>query len=165
MIWWSLDTTSTWPLIYGWLSAIESRKGNVAEARRWRDHFERVSSDSSIAKISLMLGSCYTDAGLWEQGDALLRQAVSLEPKKAEFRERFGDALCTRGDTEAALHEYSISAQLNPRSMVLPKKLGNIFKQKGDTARASEQYQKYLKVDSTSYDAQQMQKWIRAMRL
>ena len=165
MIWWSLDTTSTWPLIYGWLSAIESRKGNVAEARRWRDHFERVSSDSSIAKISLMLGSCYTDAGLWEQGDALLRQAVSLEPKKAEFRERFGDALCTRGDTEAALHEYTISAQLNPRSMVLPKKLGNIFKQKGDTARASEQYQKYLNVDSTSYDAQQMQKWIRAMRL
>jgi lipopolysaccharide biosynthesis regulator YciM len=55
------------------------------------------------------------------------------------------------------LREYNAVPKLKPRSKGLILKLGNLFRQNGDAARAREYFRKYLKFDSLGYDAKQIQ--------
>lgn len=161
LIWRDVDSTEISPSIYGWLSAIELRKGNTAEGTRWRDRVLMMCMDSSTAKTSYLLGSCYLDAGLTTEGETLLSAAVSLEQRNGEYRERLADAFLARGDSVAAVIEYTEASQRNPRSRGVILKLGYIFKQKGDRSRAREQFHKYLELDSLSYDAKEIQRWMK----
>jgi serine/threonine protein kinase/tetratricopeptide (TPR) repeat protein len=164
LVWKNIDTSSISPMIYGWLSAIESRKGNTGDALRWRDQLLIACEDSAVAWKSYVLGACLVDAGVLVEGENLLGVAISLEQKNLEFREKLADALLLRRDTAAAVAEYRIAVEMNPGLKSVRLKLGNVFRANGDIARAKEHYGSYLKVDSLSFDAQWIRKWIQAVQ-
>ena len=113
-----------------------------------------------VARKSYLLGSSYADVGLEEKGDSLLQVAATMEPNNADFHERLAEVRTALGRTESALSEYATACQLNPRSRGALLKMGDLLKQKGESTRARECYRKYLKVDSLSYDARQIQKYL-----
>ena len=164
-VWRQIDTSSVAPWLYGWLSTVHLRLGDTTEAGKWKDKFLTVCGDSTIQKIEYMLGGCYADAGFLVEGETLLRSALAKEENNADFHERLGGILLSKGITDGAVREFENALQLNPKSKTPSFKLGNIFKQKGDTTRALDHFRKYLRLDSLSYDAQEMQKWIREHRL
>ena len=170
--WREVDSAYVSPMLYGWLSAVHLRLGDSTEATKWKDKFVIVCSDLSISRMEYTLGSCYVDAGVLKEGEELLRSALALEKINPEYREKLGNVLLAKGETDGALRELDTALRdceaapkLKSRSKGLILKLGNLFKQKGDTARTLEHLRKYLRLDSLSYDAQEMQKWIREHRL
>ena len=87
--------------------------------------------------------------------------AITLEKNNPEYHDKYGSVLLAYGNVEGAIRELTAAAQLNPESRGVMLRLGNTFNQKGDTARALEQYKKFLQRDSMSYDAKQIHVWIR----
>jgi tetratricopeptide (TPR) repeat protein len=77
------------------------------------------------------------------RGTALLRQALTMDPKLSEAQYQLGNTLLNRGDTSAALDHLKIAAGLDPSKSKFQFALSRAYRRSGRAAEANEAFQAY----------------------
>jgi serine/threonine protein kinase len=157
-LWRAADTSSRSYMLFGWLSAAGAYRGDSVQARECRMRFDALCNRNGYnsTRIDYLLGGCYADFGLIQQGEELLRSAVSGDPNNPAYHERLGDALIASCDTASGFKEYRTAVRLKSTSTSLHRKLGVLLEKKGDRIGARDQYRRFLSQDSTSVDARRL---------
>jgi tetratricopeptide (TPR) repeat protein len=157
-LWRSVDTSSRSYMLFGWLSALNSSRGDSAQTEECTSRFATLCNRNgySATRIEYLLGGCYADFGLFQQSEKMLRSAISGDAKNSSYHERLGDVLIARSDTASAIKEYRTALRLQSTSDSLRRKMTVLLEKKGGARGARNHDGRSLVQDSSSVEARRV---------
>ena len=90
--------------------------------------------------------------------EALLNEAVRIDPKFAEADVELGNVRSSRGNLQSALDAYKRALELNPQLAEAHYQLGLAYKRVGERTKAQEQFQLYQQIDKAEAIALERQR-------
>ena len=90
--------------------------------------------------------------------EALLNEAVRIDPKFAEADVELGNVRSSRGNLQSALDAYKRALELNPQLAEAHYRLGLAYKRVGERTKAQEQFQLYQQIDKAEAIALERQR-------
>ena len=87
-----------------------------------------------------------TDAGGADQVEALLKRAVTIDPKFGEAYVQLGVVKSNRGEVEGAVQAYTKAIDLSPNLSEAHYRLSLAYKQMGQETKAHQEFQEYEQI-------------------
>lgn len=104
---------------------------------------EVVSLSPDTPRFHLFLADVCFALNRFEDGVAALSRAVSLDRSYAKCWENMGDNLRRRGQTDEAIAAYELCYKSLPEHTIVLKKMGECYRELGNTAAAEEAFRFY----------------------
>lgn len=94
-----------------------------------RDYLEMIncSSKDNQSEIKILLAKCYLGLGVLSKAKAAIRDALEIEPEKAEYWNVMADCLLEQGDWQAAISALDNSMKAAPKQDETIFRLGMIY--------------------------------------
>ncbi len=121
-------------------------------ARRWRYQVE-VLSVMSCAAVMVCLGLTRQQLEYWTNDETLFRHAIEVTKNNYLAHKTLGDALCKKGQLDAAITEYQEAIRLHPQYAEVHNNLGTALLQKGRVDGAISQFQEAIRLNPRYADA------------
>lgn len=122
-----------------------SARGEVEAARRLMEELN--ARHPGKAEWHGLLARLTLESGRFDEGIALLKDAVSLDPRQATLWEEIGDVLVTDGDLEGAVIAYEQCFLALPRYLAPLNKMGDCYLQAGQPQPAMAAFEAVLAKD------------------
>jgi len=135
----------------------EMQEGNQTNAQRWWDSasasLEEAVSLSPTADTYQALAELRMRANRLEEAEQLIRQALELDPQRAERWGELGSIQMSRNDARAALESYQQAAQRNPDLPRLYLHIGRAYHALGERENARLAYEEAIHRTPTDTEA------------
>lgn len=154
----SLEFKPVYRKTYLLLSVYALRDGDTTRARLYEERAiqaARQDGESPGRTYASFGQACFSES-LYVAATAYLRQALRYEPTRAEYLSKLGEIYFHFGKLDSAEHYLSL-AQQPGKQQIHKYFFGRIFEARGDISRALQQYREFLKQDSTSEQALEIQ--------
>jgi serine/threonine protein kinase/tetratricopeptide (TPR) repeat protein len=155
----SLLLEPVYPPTYSVLAALSLLEQDTVKSQQYaKTYFEKeTASGKSRDSIYAALGSVLLSHGLYGGSAGYLSRAIDLNPRDPQYHYVIGRAFQGSGLVDSAQAHFYRAVELDPALVDVHIDLGEVYVQKGDTARAIRHYRTYLKNDSTSAQAKEIQ--------
>ncbi len=89
----------------------------------------------------------------WQDNISLFRHSIQVATRSSTIHFSLGTALASKGDLDAAIHEYQETLRINPKYFEAHNNLGIALASKGDLDAAIHAYQKALRINPNYMEA------------
>jgi tetratricopeptide (TPR) repeat protein len=114
-------------------------------ARRWRPGVMALSVAGSAAVV-LCAVSARQQLSHWKDSEALFRQALKVTDHNYVAHKSLGDALGSKGQSDAAIQQFEQAIRLKPDYIEAHNNLGNAFLRTGQTEEAITQLRETIRL-------------------
>jgi predicted negative regulator of RcsB-dependent stress response len=113
---------------------------------------EQAKSDASLgkemsAKALSGIGNCYLKQGKIPDAQNFFKQSIEAAPKDEILAYNVGEIYFSNQGYDDALKYFDIAAQIRPEWPDPYKKMGDVYLNKGDMAKAIEKFEKFLTLE------------------
>jgi tetratricopeptide (TPR) repeat protein len=102
------------------------------------------------AKALAGIGDCHLKKGDYEAAQNVFKQSIEMSPDDEILAFNVGEIYFSNQKIDEALHYFELAAQIKPSWSDPYLKLGYVYLNKGDNAKAIENFEKFLKLEPDS---------------
>jgi tetratricopeptide (TPR) repeat protein len=119
--------------------------------------------NSEVAKIYSTIGDVYMRQNNFNEAEKFFKKAIDIDPADHAVAYNVAEIMFVAGKTDEAIKYYEMAININPEWAKSYKQLGYAYLNKGDTKKAVEMFNKFLKLDPNSPEAPGIKEVIKSL--